>query len=187
VGTGTAIELPFQPVEVVAVPLKVILLVPWVGPKPVPVIVTDVPTTPDVGERPVMFGATAKFTPLLATPPTVTTTLPAAAPVGTGTMIDLAPQLVGAAAVPSKVTVLVPWLAPKLVPVMVIVAPTAPFVGEIPVTFGTTVKPFPLLGSPPIVTSTFPLVAAGGTGTAIEVFAQLVGVAVTPLKVTIAL
>jgi len=51
---------------------------------------------------------TVKLTPLLATPPTVMTTLPVVAPVGTGTAMLVAPQLVGVAAVPLKVTVLVP-------------------------------------------------------------------------------
>jgi hypothetical protein len=55
-----------------------------------------------------MLGATVKFTPLLATPPTVTTTLPVTAAVGTATVIELVPQLVGVAVVPLKVTVLVP-------------------------------------------------------------------------------
>ena len=42
---------------------------------------------PDVGLRLVMLGAgtvTVKLTPLLATPPTVTTTFPVVAPLGTG-------------------------------------------------------------------------------------------------------
>jgi hypothetical protein len=52
--------------------------------------------------------ATVKFDPELATPFAVTTTLPVVAPVGTGTVIELAPQLVGVATVPLKVTVLVP-------------------------------------------------------------------------------
>ena len=53
-----------------------------------PVIVTDVATAPEVGEMLVMFGAavpTSKPYVLLATPPTVTSTLPVVAPVGTGT------------------------------------------------------------------------------------------------------
>ena len=75
-----------------------------------PVIVTDVLTGPEVGLRLVMFGGvtTVKTTPLLATPPTVTTTLPVVAPVGTGTAIVVALQLVGVAVVPLNVTVLVP-------------------------------------------------------------------------------
>ena len=47
-------------------------------------------------------------TPLLAVPPTVTTMLPVVAPVGTGTAMLVAPQLVGVAGVPLNVTVLVP-------------------------------------------------------------------------------
>jgi hypothetical protein len=75
---------------------------------------------------------TVKSTPLLATPPTVTTTLPVVAPAGTGTTILVALQfaeLVGFVGVPLKVTVLVPWVAPKFVPVIVTEVPTAPEVG----------------------------------------------------------
>jgi len=81
-----------------------------VEPKLVPVIVTDAPTAPEVGDRLVMFGAgrTVKLIPLLSTPLTCTTTLPVVAPVGTGTTIDVALQLVGVAAVLLNLTVLVP-------------------------------------------------------------------------------
>ena len=61
------------------------VLVPLVAPKFVPVIVTDVPTGPLVGTRLVTLGGTVttvKTTPLLATPPTVTTTFPVVAPAG---------------------------------------------------------------------------------------------------------
>jgi hypothetical protein len=51
---------------------------------------------------------TVKFAPLLVTPPTVTSTLPVVAPVGTGTTMVVAFQLVGVAAVPLNVTVLAP-------------------------------------------------------------------------------
>jgi hypothetical protein len=120
-----------QLVGVAAVPLKVTVLVPWVAPKLVPAMVTDAPTGPDVGFRPVMLGATVtvKATPLLARPPTVTTTFPVVAPLGTGTTMLAALQLVGVAAVPLKVTVLVPWLAPKFAPVIVTDVPTTPDVG----------------------------------------------------------
>jgi hypothetical protein len=68
-----------------------------------------------------------KLTPLLATPPTVTTTFPVVAPVGTGTAMLVALQLVGVpAAVPLNVTVLVPCVIPKFVPVIVTGVPTAP-------------------------------------------------------------
>src|SRR5213082_3065612 len=73
--------------------------------------------------------STVKLTPLLATPPTVTTTLPVVAPAGTGTTMLVAAQLVGVAAVPLNVTVLVPCVIPKLAPVIVTDMPTNPDVG----------------------------------------------------------
>jgi hypothetical protein len=54
------------------------------------VIVTDVPTGPELGDRPVMLGpvpGTVKLTLLLTVPLAVTTTLPLVAPVGTGALI----------------------------------------------------------------------------------------------------
>src|ERR1700681_338704 len=112
-------------------------------------------------------GFTVKLTPLLANPPTVTTTLPVVAPLGTGVTMLVALQLVGAATVPLKVTVLPPWLVPKLVPVVVITAPTTPEVGLTLVMVGAegfTVKFIPLLGSPPPLTTKLPVVAPIGTG-----------------------
>ena len=56
-----------------------------------------------------MFGGmTVNATALLATPPTVTTTLPVVAPLGTGTMMLVALQLVGVAGALLNVIVLVP-------------------------------------------------------------------------------
>jgi len=73
---------------------------------------TEVPTVPEVGERLAMLGAggkvTVNVTPLLACPPTVTTTLPLVAPIGTGEVMLVLVQLVGVATVPLKLTVLVP-------------------------------------------------------------------------------
>lgn len=76
----------------------------------VPVMMNEVLTGPDVGLILVMLGGTktVKKTPLLARPLTVTTTLPDVAPFGTGTTMLVGLQLVGVAAVPLKVTVLVP-------------------------------------------------------------------------------
>src|SRR5262245_44293138 len=62
---------------------------------------------------------TVKVTPLLATPPTVTTALPVVAPLGTGATIVPVLQLVGVAVVPLNRTVLEPCVAPKLAPVIV--------------------------------------------------------------------
>jgi hypothetical protein len=68
--------------------------------------------------------------PLLVAPPTLTTTLPVVAPAGTAATMLVADQVVGDAAVPLKVTVLVPFVAPKLVPDMVTVVPTGPLAGD---------------------------------------------------------
>src|SRR2546428_3270946 len=73
---------------------------------------------------------TVKDAPLLATASTVTTTLPVVAPPGTGTTMLVADQFVGVAVVPLNVTVLVPLVAPKFVPVIVTAAPTTPLVGD---------------------------------------------------------
>ena len=83
---------------------------PWPAPKPVPVTVTFVPAGPEVGDTLAMFGPerTEKAAGLLATPDSVTTTLPVVAPVGTGTTMLVELQLVGVAAVPLKVTTLEP-------------------------------------------------------------------------------
>ena len=129
IGTGTTILVALQDVGVAAVPLKVTL--PAVEPKLVPVIVTEVPTGPEFGSRFVIegVGRTVNGTGLLVAVPTVTTTFPVVAPAGTGTVMLLALQPLGLPAVPLKVTVLVPWAAPKLVPTIVTTVPTGPELG----------------------------------------------------------
>jgi hypothetical protein len=156
-----------------------------VAPNVVPVIVTESPTAPEVGDRLLIFGPTVKVTPLLADPPTVTTTDPVVAPEGTGVTMLAAVQLAGVAAVPLNVTVLVPWVAPNVVPLIVTESPTAPEAGDRALIFGPTVKVTPLLADPPTVTTTAPVVAPAGTGTTMLVALQLVGVAVVPLKVAV--
>lgn len=188
VGTVATICVALQfPIAVADVPLNVTVFVPCVAPKLVPVIVTDVPTAPDVGDKLVMLGvgSTVNDTPALATPPTVTTTLPDVAPDGTGAAIELVPQVVGVAAVPLKVTVLVLWLEPKLVPEIVTVAPTAPVAGDRFAILGATEKLNPPLAVPLTVTTTLPLVAPEGTVATIDVGLQPVAVAGTPLNVTV--
>jgi hypothetical protein len=155
------------------------------------VIVTAVPTGPEVGFKLVILGVgtvTVKFTPLLATPPTVTTTLPVVAPAGTDVAILVALQLVAVAAIPLKVTVLVPCVPPKLAPVIVTAVPRPPEMGFKLVMLGAgtvTVKLTPLLATPPTVTTTLPVVAPAGTDVAMLVALQLVTVAVVPLNFTV--
>jgi len=74
------------------------------------------------GPKPV----TVKITPLLGTPPTVTTTFPVVAPAGTEVTMLVALQLVTVAAVPLNVTVLVPSEDAKFAPVIVTAVPTPP-------------------------------------------------------------
>ena len=64
---------------------------------------------------------------------------------------------------------------------------TAPDVGDKLVIFGKTVKLEPLLSTPLACTTTLPVVAPVGTGTAMLVSLQLVGVAVVPLNFTVLL
>jgi len=190
-GTGTTMLVALQLVGVPTVPLKVTVLAPWVVPKFAPAIVTDVPTAPDVGFKLVMLGGggvTTKFIPLLATPPTVTTTFPGAVPAGTGATMLVALQLVAVAVVPLKVIVLVPCVVPKFAPAIVTDVPTTPDVGFRLVTLGgdeVTLKFIPLLATPPTVTTTFPVEAPLGTGTTMLVALQLVGVAAIPLNFTV--
>jgi hypothetical protein len=152
--------------------------------------VTEVPTDPDVGLRLATCGDTVKATPLLAVPLTVTTTFPVVAPLGTGTTMLVALQL---DAVPAdvllNVTVLVPWLAPKFVPVIVTAVATGPEVGlklEMLGADAFTVKFTPLLAVGPTVTTTFPVVAPLGTFTTMLVALQPDAVpADVPLNVTV--
>ena len=76
-----------------------------------PVIVTEVATGPEDGESPVIAGvaSTVNGAPALATPLTVTTTLPVLALAGTAATMEVALQpVIVVAAVPLKVTELVP-------------------------------------------------------------------------------
>ncbi len=122
-------------------------------PKFEPLIDTEVPTTPEAGDKLVMLGAatTVKDIPLLPTPLSATTTLPVVAPVGTVATIELALQLViDVAAVPLNFTVLVPCVEPKFDPAIVTKAPTAPVVGDrlVMLGVGTTVNVELLLFTP---------------------------------------
>lgn len=152
VDTGAAMLVELQLVAVDVAPLKEIVFAPWLPPKFVPEMVTDVPTTPDGGLRLVMLGPAikVKLEPLLAIPPTLTATFPVVAPVGTVTTIPFWAQLVALALVPLKVTVLVPCVAPKLVPAIRTVLPTSPDAGDNAVMLGVgrTVNPPRLLSTP---------------------------------------
>ena len=148
-GTVAVIEVALQRVVAARFPLKVTLLVPFVAPKWLPVIATDVPTGPEVGFKPLItgFGITVKATPSLCWAKTVTTTSPVAAPSGTVAVIEVALQRVVAACLPLKVTLLYSFVAPKWLPVISTDVPTGPEVGfKLLITgLGITVKTIPLL------------------------------------------
>jgi len=129
-GTGTAMLVLLQLVGDAVAPLKVTVLVPCVAKKFAPVMVTTVPPLPVVGERLEMLGGMVKATPLLVTLFTVTRTFPVVTPVGAGTVMVVALQLVGIAGIPLKVTLLVPWVAPKNDPAIVTDVPAPPKAGE---------------------------------------------------------
>ena len=105
-GTVTRMLVGLQLVTVAVVPLN--FTVPVVAPKLAPAIVTEVPIGPALGDKLVIegVGTNVKLRPLLATPPTVATTLPVDAAAGTVATMLFAFQLVTAAATPLNVTVL---------------------------------------------------------------------------------
>ncbi len=149
-GTTTMIEVLLQPVVDATVEPNLTVLEPLVAPKLLPVIVTEVPDGPEVGDKlEITMGfATVKVTLiLLETPPTVTTTLaaPLATPEGTTATIDVLPQLVVEAVTPANVTVLLPLVPPKFLPVIVTEVPVGPEVGEMLVMLGAAANRMPLV------------------------------------------
>ena len=157
-------------------------------------MVMEDPTSPLFGVRLVIIGVGGEFkvnvTPLLGPPAVVvTTTFPVEAPLGTTTTIEVADQLVmEVAAIPLNVTVLLPCIAPKLEPAIVMEDPTSPLFGVrlVIVVGGFTVNTIPLLGPPGVVTTTLPVVAPDGTTATMDVADQLVMVVATiPLNVTV--
>src|SRR2546425_2901420 len=174
-----------QLVGVADVPLNFTVLVPCDARKFEPAIVTASPMCAVDGANDVRIGGIVNVVPALGTPLTVTTTGPVVVPAGTCVLICVALQLVNVvAAVPLNVTVLVPCVEPKFVPVIVTAVPTVPALGDsvVIVGVGSTVKLTPLLTCAATVTVTLPVVAPVGTGAVMLVADQLVGVAVWLLK-----
>jgi hypothetical protein len=134
-----------------------------------------------------------KLTPLLFCVPVPTNTLPLVAPTGTtAAMLVLLQLKVVAVPPPVNVTVLVPLVGPKLVPVSVTAVPAAPEVGARLVSPGATIVKFtPFVTWLPIVTVTFPVIALLGTETTMLVSLQLLTVAIgvpnprAPLNATV--
>jgi len=138
-----------------------------------------------------MFGepGIVKTTPLLGVPETFTTTGPVIAPSGTVTLMLVELQPATPADTPLNVTTLLPCDAPKSVPEIVTGVPAAPSGGIRANMAGTlaTVKLPGLLGTPPTVTITFPVVAPVGTVAVMLVSDQLVTVNAVPFNVAVLL
>jgi hypothetical protein len=131
VGTVAVIRVPgvFTENVVAAAPPNFTDVAP---PKSEPLMVTEVPTGPLVGEKEVMVGAagavTTKSVALVAVPSGVVTLIfPVAAPLGTGAVTLVGETGVNTAAVVLNFT---PVTSTKLVPLMVTEVPTGPEVGE---------------------------------------------------------
>lgn len=112
---------------------------------------------------------------------------PVVAPVGTVVTIWVAELLMTVAGIPLKVTALLDGVVEsKLVPVMLIMVPTAPLPGE-KVGWGSTVKLVGevISGPPSVLVIICPVVAAKGTVTTIMVALLLVaGTGSPPLNIT---
>lgn len=157
----------------------------------VPLIVTTVPTGPNVGENDVIVGAapavTVKFVELVAVPDGVVTVIgPVVAPDGTVAVIFKLELTVKLALTPLNFTDVAPS---KFVPFTVTVVPTGPDVGENEVIDGAavavTMKSDELVAVPSgVVTEMGPVVAPLGTVALILVFELTVNVATVFLNLT---
>ena len=174
-GTETTTDPALQLVGVAIVPLNATVLAPCAGPKFVPLIVTAVPTGPEVADKLAILGVgkTEKTATLLDCELLVTTTFPALDPAGTTTerFVGLHERI--AAVSPSNVTM---PEEPKLYPFTVTTVPTGPTDGEKPAMLGITVKDAELLVVPAAVLTTTgptPGFARPGRETTIELLLQL--------------
>ena len=165
-GTVVVIRCALVTEKVAVTLLKVTAVAPV---KLVPLIVTDVPTGPDVGENEVIVGApvvTVKLLELVAVPAgVVTEILPVVAPLGTVALIRPAFCTENVALTPLNLTEVAPV---KLVPLILTDVPTGPLVGLKDEIVGAapavTVKLVELVAVPAgVVTLIGPVVAPDGT------------------------
>lgn len=139
-GTVVLMLVVVDAVTVAAVPLNVTVLLAGVALKLVPLMVTNVPTIADVGEKPVMVGsgrvAVKSVAEVAVMPSTTTVILPVVAPTGTVVVISVAVNAVMVARLPLIRTVLRSAIVLKFRPEMVIVSPATPNAGVKPVMAG---------------------------------------------------
>jgi hypothetical protein len=187
-GTVAVICVLESTVNVADVPLNLTADAPM---KPVPMIVTDVPTVPLVGANEAIVGTgdgvTVKLVGLVAVllPGFVAEIGPVVAPAGTVAVICVSEFTVNIAVVPLNLTELTPV---KPTPVMTTVVPITPLVGLNDVIANpplVTVKLVALVAVPPgVVTLMGPVVAPAGTVAVICVFESTVKAAFVLLNVT---
>lgn len=186
-GTVAMIWLALPTPYAAAVPLN---FTPFVPRKFVPVIVTDVPAGPLVGEKPVIVGDAAvtvnELGDVAVPPAAVTEIVPVVAPFGTAAAIWLASVTENVADVPWNFTLVAPV---KFVPVIVTLVATGPLAGEKLAIVGPakfTVKLFAEVAVPADVTIViFPVVALAGTiSVAVVALATEKVVAATPPTIT---
>jgi hypothetical protein len=143
-GTEVTIVLLVAVVTTAATPLKLTTLFAAVESKPVPDMMTAVPTVPLAGRNSVITGCTVNLSDEVAVmPSTVTEMLPVVAPDGTVVTIDVAVELSTVAVTPLNETVLSVAVVSKFVPWMETVSPTLPLPGEKPEIVGDMPLPHP--------------------------------------------
>jgi hypothetical protein len=144
---------------------------------------TVAPFAPEGGDKlPIAGLVTVKvILELLVIELTTTVTGPVVTLLGATAVMVVLVQLVTAAATPLKLTVLLPWVSPKFVPLMLTEVPGRPVFDDklVMLGVGITVKLTGLLPIVPTCTYTFPVHAVEGTATVIEVSVQLSGVTET--------
>ena len=130
-GTGTVMLWSVHAVGAAGVPLKDRTLEPWVGPKPAPVMVTEVPGADSVGVTAPKPGpgVTVNESGLLdGDKAGVTRTGPEVAPLGTTVVIEIPSSHNQSVLAPLKLTV--PPCHPKPMPAIVTSEPAGPLAGE---------------------------------------------------------
>ena len=136
------------------------MLLAGVALKLVPLMVTVVPTGPEVGVKEVMVGnaviVTTKSVALVAVlQPMVTVIFPVVAPAGTVVLMVVEVEAVTDVAMPLKLKMLFVGIISKLVPVIVTEAPIAPEIGVYEVIEGGEILPMVVRNTDTVLLLTF--------------------------------
>lgn len=190
-GTITVILVGVDPVTIAATSLNFTIFSESVSLKLVPAIVTIAPAAPLKGLKSVIVGVgiTVKSEALVTVIPfKVKEILPVVAPDGTVVIILVEVEPVTIAGVPLNITALFAGVVLKFVPVIVIVAVTAPLMGvkAVIVGVGNTVKfVVPVIVTPLTIIEIGPVIAPAGMVAVMPVEVDEVTSAITPLNETV--